>query len=434
MPRRIIDIFCLVVFAVISVTGPALAEQVIKIGVLYPLSGPRAPMGKNLVAGAELAVHIINTLQPELDMPMAKNKGIGSMKGAHIELIVADTGDNTFQAAREATRLIEREGVTGIMGCYVCEQTDAVADICERRGVPMITSCSTAYDLSHEGRRWFWRITPHDGTFVEELFDFLNDVVDGKAPGVPKQKRVDMQMLASACGDNEWGEANSRTIRLIAVRRGFSIGASLIFTRDMPDQLTTARRMKPIRPACVLIAAHENDAVNLFQAMEQISLQPRIIWGQNAGFLSDGFRALGSKVEGVCTRTLFSVTLANRIPLSRQVNFMFRQRTGRDMDDASARAFTGIQTWWYLLQKAGSARPEDINKAAGELNIPGKELIVPWQGIRFGSIIDEPGQNSLGRGLIGQYQIKDGQLRLEIIYPFDLATAKMIFPMPWREK
>ena len=432
MSKRNINIFLAALFVVLAASGPAPAEQVVKIGVLYPLSGPRASMGKNLVDGARLAAHIINTLQPGLDMPMAKTKGVGSMKGARIELVVADTGDNRFQAAREATRLIEREGVVGIMGCYVCEQTDAVADICERRGVPMVTSCSTAYNLSHEGRRWFWRITPHDGTFVEEWFDFLSDVIEGKAPGVAKQKRVDMQMLASACRDDEWGEANSRTIRLIAVRRGFSVGASLIYTRDMPDQLTSARRMKPIKPACVLIAAHENDAVNLIQAMEQIHLRPRIVWGQNAGFLSEGFRALGPRVEGVCTRTLFSVALANRVPLSRQVNLMFRERTGRDMDDASARAFTGIQTWWALLQKAASARPGDINKAASGLYIPGKELIVPWQGIKFGTIIDEPRQNSLGRGLIGQYQMKDGQLRLEIIYPFDMATAKMIFPMPWR--
>jgi branched-chain amino acid transport system substrate-binding protein len=34
----------------------------------------------------------------------------------------------------------------------------------------------------------------------------------------------------------------------------------------------------------------------------------------------------------------------------------------------------------------------------------------------------------LGMGLIGQYQMKNGKLGLEIVYPFDLATADMIFP------
>jgi branched-chain amino acid transport system substrate-binding protein len=41
------------------------------------------------------------------------------------------------------------------------------------------------------------------------------------------------------------------------------------------------------------------------------------------------------------------------------------------------------------------------------------------------------GQNTLGSGLIGQYQKgPDGQLVLEIVYPFDVASADMIYPFP----
>jgi branched-chain amino acid transport system substrate-binding protein len=54
---------------------------------------------------------------------------------------------------------------------------------------------------------------------------------------------------------------------------------------------------------------------------------------------------------------------------------------------------------------------------------------VPWAGIQFAASGDEIGQNVLGSGLIGQYQKgKGGDLVLEIIYPFDVATADMIFP------
>jgi branched-chain amino acid transport system substrate-binding protein len=35
--------------------------------------------------------------------------------------------------------------------------------------------------------------------------------------------------------------------------------------------------------------------------------------------------------------------------------------------------------------------------------------------------------------LIGQYQWKEGKAELEIVYPFDLATANMIYPFPgWK--
>ena len=39
------------------------------------------------------------------------------------------------------------------------------------------------------------------------------------------------------------------------------------------------------------------------------------------------------------------------------------------------------------------------------------------------------GQNVLGSGLIGQYQKnKEGNIDLEIVYPFDVSSADMIFP------
>jgi branched-chain amino acid transport system substrate-binding protein len=55
---------------------------------------------------------------------------------------------------------------------------------------------------------------------------------------------------------------------------------------------------------------------------------------------------------------------------------------------------------------------------------------MPWEGIKF----DATGQNVLGRGLIGQYQAsKEGTINLEIVYPFDRATANMIYPFPgWK--
>ena len=44
---------------------------------------------------------------------------------------------------------------------------------------------------------------------------------------------------------------------------------------------------------------------------------------------------------------------------------------------------------------------------------------------------NEIGQNTLGSGLIGQYQKNaNGEIVLEIVYPFDVASADMIYPFP----
>ncbi len=79
-----------------------------------------------------------------------------------------------------------------------------------------------------------------------------------------------------------------------------------------------------------------------------------------------------------------------------------------------------------MLNKAASTDPKAIQKACNEINIPANDLVMPWAGVKF----DAKGQNVLGRGLIGQYQkTADGKVSLEIVYPFDLATAILsIFP------
>ena len=61
-----------------------------------------------------------------------------------------------------------------------------------------------------------------------------------------------------------------------------------------------------------------------------------------------------------------------------------------------------MQTWVYILEKAGSVKPADIQRAANTIHIPGEQLIVPWDGIKFSTSDDEIGQNTLGHRAISE--------------------------------
>ena len=58
------------------VSTSSFAEDV-KIGVIYPLTGPVAQVGKDAVAALETAVDIINNSH-NIDMPLARNKGLSN--------------------------------------------------------------------------------------------------------------------------------------------------------------------------------------------------------------------------------------------------------------------------------------------------------------------------------------------------------------------
>jgi branched-chain amino acid transport system substrate-binding protein len=410
----------------------ALAQKTIKIGVIYPLTGGAAAAGRELRAGAELAAEIANNAMTHIDMAMAKNEGIKALGGAKIELIFKDHEGNPTLGADLAKKLILDDKVDGILGCYFSSVTKTVSAVAEQHGIPMINGTSTSPPLTTRGFKWFWRTTPHDKWFTKDLFDLLQGLKEGKVRGVKAVPADEINTIASACEKTEWGSNVSLMIQDWAKQYGFKVRKSLLYAKESPDLSSEVRSLKAARPGVMLFASYTSDAILMVKTLRAQKVKPNIIWGQDAGFEKPEFRdTLGDSIIGIMTRTVFLPKVAELKKVSGQVNKLYKAKTGNDLGGASARAFTGLQTWVHVLESAGSTKPADIQKAANKLYIKGDELVVPWAGIQFSSEGDEVGQNVLGSGLIGQYQKgADGNISLEIVYPFDVASADMIYPFP----
>lgn len=430
--RSAIKLLGLLLIMILILPAGALGQKEIKIGAIYPLTGGAAAAGRELRAGAELAAEIANGAMPEISMTMAKNSGIQSMGGAKITLIFKDHEGNPTLGADLAKKLILDDKVDGITGCYHSSVTKTVSAVAEQYGIPMINGSSTSPELTKRGFKWFWRTTPHDVWFTKDLFELLKGLSEGKVKGVGAVPKNDLINLASACEKTEWGSFVSELIEQFAKEYGFNVLKSLLYAKEAPDLSSEVRSLKAANPDAMLFASYTSDAILMVKTLKAQKVQPKIIWGQDAGFETPEFRsALGDSLEGILTRTVFLPQVVQLKPVAGQINNLYKARVGNDLTGASARSFTGVQAWVHVLEKAGSTQPADIQKAANALQIPGNELVVPWAGIQFATSGDEIGQNVLGSGLIGQYQKgPDGQIGLEIIYPFDVASADMIYPFP----
>jgi branched-chain amino acid transport system substrate-binding protein len=414
------------------VPAGALAEKEIKIGAIYPLTGGAAAAGRELRAGAELAAEIANKVMADIDMSMAKNSGIKSLGGAKIRIIFKDHEGNPTLGSDLAKKLILDDKVDGLLGCYHSSVTKTVSAVAEQQGVPMINGTSTSPALTQRGLKWFWRTTPHDVWFTKDLFEFLKGLSEGKVRGVEAIPKKDLMNISSACENSEWGSFVSELINGYAVEYGFNLRKSLLYSAKAPDLSSEARSLKASGADVMLFASYTSDAILMIKTLKAQKVAPKIIWGQDAGFEKPEFRSsLGDSIEGILTRTVFLPQVVHLKPVAGQVNKLYKAKTGNDLGGASARAFTGLQTWVHVLEKAGSTEPADIQSAANAIQIPGKELVVPWAGIKFVTSGKEIGQNVQGSGLIGQYQKgPDGMIGLEIVYPFDVASADIIYPFP----
>ena len=429
--RSKIFVFISVALMLMGSTPLFAAEKEVKIGVLYPLSGSLATIGRDLQRAAEFtAESLVNNKNPNVDMLMAKWGGIPGLGGAKIKLIFADHRGEPDRGADLAKQLILDEKVVGLMGAYNSSVTKTVSAVAERYGIPMINDSSTSPDLTRRGFKWFWRTTPHDEYFNKDLFELLKGLTEGKVKGVRGVPKDQIKNLAYACENTEWGASVAKLLDSYAKEYGFNISKGLLYSANSPDLTSEVQALIAAKPDCMLFACYLSDSFLMIRTLKGMKASPRFLWGQNAGFeMADFPKTLGVDTNGVLTRTVFIAKIAGVKRVAGQVNEIYKKKFGDDLTGATARSVVGVQTWAYVLDRAKSTDPKVIQKACNEINIPGYELVMPWDGIKF----DATGQNILGKGLIGQYQFKEGKVELEIIFPFDLATANMIYPFPgWK--
>jgi branched-chain amino acid transport system substrate-binding protein len=436
MKIRGLILFLAVLVLSVCMASPSLlaAEQEIKIGVILPLSGPHAPTGKALKEGIELCADIVNKKYPDLKISIAQWEGIPNLGGAKIKPIFADSRGDPGWGADQAKRLIQDEKVVGLTGCYHSSVTKTASVEAERAGIPFVNGDSTSPALTKRGFKWFWRVTPHETWFTADLFNFMDGIIGGKAGGVKAVPKAEIDKLAVAVENTEWGSAALTVIEEFAAKHKYKIVEAFKYPATAADLSSEARRMAASGAKTYLFASYLADSILFIRTLKELGAKPNLIWGQDAGFVEADFpKTLESAVNGIATRDLFSPELGKVKPVVIELNKIYRQRAGYDFNGSSARNFVGLQVWAHALNDAKSTNPEAIRKALNALYIPPAELIMPWKGIKFGSPF--PGdtqQNELGSGIINQYQGYPGG-KLQIVYPFEVATSKLIFPFPsWK--
>ncbi len=395
------------------------AAKEIVIGAVYPLSGSLASTGVDLRQGVELAVEIING-KYDLNLPLAKSEGLPNLGGAKIKVIFGDHEGDPEKGASEAERLITDEKVTALIGSYNSAVTATASQTAERYGVPFLNPESTSPTLTERGFKWFFRTTPDDKLFAENFFQFLDEV---------KAKGLEMADIVIVNENTLWGSDVAKFEKLFAEKYGYKVVEHIPYERQAADVTSEVQRVKAHGRPIVMQASYVSDAILYMRTYKQLDVNPLALLAMDAGFIASEFiKTVGEDAEYILSREVWSLDLASAKPIVKQVNDLYKEKYGTNMNGNSARSFTGMLVLADAINRAGSTDPAAIQKALMETDIPADQLIMPWGGVKFDP---ETHQNTLGRGII--VQIQEGQYR--VVWPFDLAAADLVWPMPtWSER
>lgn len=415
--RLIAIVLALVLIA--PAVAAAQAKEVV-IGVVYPMSGPNAQAGVDNKPVFEIAAEIANGT---LDLPFPfyqQLKGMPGLKGAKVRLVFADHQGKPDLGQAEAERMITQEKVAAIVCCWHSGVTATASAVAERHGVPFLNPESSSPPLTERGFKWFFRTSPHDGHFSQVMFDFFRDFA--------KKRNVSIKTLGLTYEETAFGADSGKVQKELAKKLGYEVVLDIQYKSRATSLAAEVQRLKAANPDVWMPTSYQTDAILFTRTMKELDYNPKMIMAQNAGHISPDFvQAVGRDAEGTMTRAPFSTDLIDKRPVARALNGIYSKRAGKDLYDFPARGFTGMMTLLGAINRAGSTDPEAIRKALVATDIPGDQLIMTWDHIRF----DEKGQNTGVRGII--LQLQGGSFRT--VYPFDVATRDVIYPIPaWKDR
>ncbi|GAB2733800.1 ABC transporter substrate-binding protein [Melaminivora jejuensis] len=134
--------------------GPALAQEVVKIGYSGPLSGGAAQYGKNVLDGMQMAVAEINAASPEV-----------AGKKVKFEIVALDDKYNPSETAINAQRLVQQHKTAAILvphsgGIFALQTTNERSNF-------IVLAYSSVPQITAKGNKLTLRIPPEYTGYIE---------------------------------------------------------------------------------------------------------------------------------------------------------------------------------------------------------------------------------------------------------------------------
>jgi branched-chain amino acid transport system substrate-binding protein len=391
---------------------PARAAEAVKIGILWPLTGNAAAAGQASKAAAEIAAEIVNNKHPELgNLPLAATEGLPNLSGAKLELIFVDHQGNPSVAQQLATRLITQDKVHVLMGAYQSSCSFTATAVAERYGIPFMVGESAALNITGRGFKWVFRGTPIASDYAATYMRFFDDM---------KKQGKKIASIAVVNENTDYGTSVADSIEAAAKKNNIAVAIRIPYSASSTDVSAQVLQLKEKQPDVVIFISYTSDSILYMKSMKNLDYMPPMVIGDDTGFSDPSFiPAVADVAQGAMNRSAWDVGKPGSTTY--KINEMYKAKTGRDLDDTSARNMQSFFALADAINRAGSTDPEKIRDALTKTDLKPDQLMMGYNGVKF----DETGQNVLASTYLIQLKGKEYQL----VWPDKAAAAKLDWPM-----
>lgn len=396
--------------------GRAEAQDMPKIGVLLPLSGPLASLGNDVLRGFQFARSLVN----------AK----GGLFGKPVEFAQVDVPGST-EATSQAQRLITSDRVKVIVGSYASAISFAASQVAERNKVIYFEQGAVADDITSRGFKYLFRFIYTSTELGQKCAEYATETVIPRLGLDPKTVKI-----AILTENSNHGSAVGAGAKAWLEGKGIKPVDLTTYDFKTNDLSSVVQRYKSLEPDILLVEQYTPDAILFWRQAREAGLKLKAMIGNGGGHNVNEFaEALGDDVNGILnTGTSVYINPKALQPETAELFKTFHDEFPKMFDGRkpSAHAGMGFNAMYTILTdilpKAGSMDTEKIRQAALALDKPIGSSIVGW-GLKF----DPKTQNNTRAfPTYDQWQAK--QIRSIGPEPFGVAE-KVTMPLPdWGQR
>ena len=419
LSKRTTVVVMLVLCTALFASTAAFAAEEIRIGALFPLTGPAAVSGQNCVNSVLAAADVINKKNPDIKAPLAAGEGLLGGKYV-IKVVPADHQGKPDVAKSEAERLYNQEKVFAIIGCNNSAATKPASAVAERAKKIFMCGCSSSAALTERGYKYFFRHAPTDAIESVEFVDYIGYL--------NKEKKAGIKTLGLIYENTEFGKHAADEARKAAKKIDLKVVADVPFNNGATNLNSEVQKLKSANPDAVFGAALGGDYSLWVRTMKQVNWLPKISLNYCTGYQNPAVqKELGSDGNYFMGGMGYSPELAKKfMPEAIKIqDKYYTPRSNQPFDSDSIQEAVMLMVLAQAIEKAGGPDTEKVLKIIQTEDFPS---VMSLSGsVKFGP----DGQNVKALSVITQLD----EQKYNTVFPLKYKDSEPVVPMvPWNKR
>lgn len=375
------------------------APETIKIGGIGPLSPPGTPaLGQELKVSMQIAIDEINTA--------------GGLLGKKLELIFEDSQGTPEKGQAVMEKLITKDKVVAVAGEGHSSAALAEMEVAKRSNVPFVIAEAWSDTLTAKGYKNVFRVTVNNTMFTAKIIDFV--------------KSLGFKQPAIVAEDSDWGIGNVKLLEPAFKNMGLQY-KSIVIDRTSKDVTPQLLQIKAFKPDLLINMTTGVVCYLVSKQASEIGLAPNkgclVFDGGADAAYPEIWETTKAAANYLIWQTLYHPK-AKFSSLTQPFVDKYTTIAKRPPTYVALEGYDCILVIADAIKRAGATDGDKVITAMEQTKLTGTRGEIKFP--------TEPGVNYHNTScplLFMQYtDINQHPDKAEIVYPFDVATAKTKFP------